>query len=345
MTASSGCLLDYVNSPKGRSLPVPVSSAKSSHSSASRPRYASSPARMAHFYVVLLSIILIALPTVSATLLPPPTDHNSPSIPSREIVTDQSPPQEYNIQLQRQPQSQSQTEEQSEYFNPTLDLTKRASPSSDWTFPTPFDTSLSSNFTTKSCPKFFSSLLSNPSLLNCHALSLLLQDSTSFFHTLTSLPFTSRTLDTACAAPVSKCSSLLTDFANKLLDQSNCGKDYSLGNPLVRNLYRDLVAYEPVYRSSCLTSSESNSTGYCFVDAVFSNNSADYNLYFLPLGGELTRGVHLTCSTCLQATMGVYADWAAVEGQPLARSYIPSAKVVENACGKGFVDVNVTVAG
>ena len=43
--------------------------------------------------------------------------------------------------------------------------------------------------------------------------------------------------------------------------------------------------------------------------------------------------------------MGVYADWAAVDGQPLAGSYLPSAKVVQRACGEGFVDVNVTVAG
>ena len=80
------------------------------------------------------------------------------------------------------------------------------------------------------------------------------------------------------------------------------------------------------------------------MDAVFSNNSADYNLYFLPLGGALSPGVNLTCSTCLKATMGVYADWATVKGQPVAGVYIPSAKVVNGVCGKGFVDVNVTVA-
>lgn len=43
--------------------------------------------------------------------------------------------------------------------------------------------------------------------------------------------------------------------------------------------------------------------------------------------------------------MGVFADWAAVRGQPLAESYVPSARVVEGVCGEGFVTVNVTVAG
>ena len=41
--------------------------------------------------------------------------------------------------------------------------------------PTPFDTSLGNNFTTTSCPAFFSNFLSNSSFSACYPLSLLLQ--------------------------------------------------------------------------------------------------------------------------------------------------------------------------
>ena len=40
--------------------------------------------------------------------------------------------------------------------------------------PTPFDTNLGNNFTSSSCPLFFSSFLNDPQLKSCHPISLLL---------------------------------------------------------------------------------------------------------------------------------------------------------------------------
>lgn len=208
--------------------------------------------------------------------------------------------------------------------------------------PQPFDTSLSDNFTTSSCPAFFTSFLSNQTVASCHAISLLIRDSSSFFHTLSSAPETSHVLDAACAAPFHQCANIFSSLASALVSSSNCKDDLDLGNQVVRNALSDFLAYEPVYKSTCLTNPVTDN--YCFVDAVFSNNFADYDVYFMPLGVSLTpQAGNLTCDSCLQATMGLYADFAAKDGQPLAGTYLPSAAVVDQKCGSGFADLNVTV--
>lgn len=338
---------------RGRSLPLPLSSSSAKvsfpHSSRSRNHpVAGGTARVARIYILLLSLAFIALPTVSATLVSSPSDPFSISTTrqtdSREIVSDnreESPQEHYYTPLYHR--NEVEDEEHDSDDDDDEPTSHTLSPrSDDWTFPRAFDTSLSSYFNAPSCRQFFDTFLNDPTFQSCHAISPLLQDSTEFFHTLRSTAETSRTLDTACAAPVSTCATIMTNFAKLLRNPSNCAQDFNLGNPLVRSAYKDLIAYEPVYKATCLTNPETN--GYCFVDAVFSNNSADYNLYFLPLGGRLVRGENVTCSKCLQATMSIFANWAGVPGQPLAGSYIPSAITVDRNCGKGFVDVNVTVA-
>lgn len=106
--------------------------------------------------------------------------------------------------------------------------------------------------------------------------------------------------------------------------------------------YNDLVAYEPMYRATCLTSPSTQD--YCFVDAV-SNSSApdDYNVYFMPIGSSLSAGAKPTCSQCLQATMEIFARWAKKDGQSLDTTYLPSAKIINSKCGSEFASTNVTV--
>ncbi|KAL4984074.1 hypothetical protein BDW68DRAFT_167709 [Aspergillus falconensis] len=219
----------------------------------------------------------------------------------------------------------------------------RVEPRSTSTFPTAFDTSLSNNFTTTSCPTFFASFLSDSSFTNCHAISTLLRDSTAFFHTLTSVASTSRVLDIACAADVSSCASTLSSLASDLIDDSNCGKDYADGNPLVTNAYVDLITYEPIYRATCLQNPDTSD--YCFVDAVTNtSNAADYDVYSLPYGSTINNATSLpTCSSCLQATLDIFSKWAQVEEQPLAESYLTSAEAINGKCGSDFARVNVTV--
>lgn len=219
----------------------------------------------------------------------------------------------------------------------------------DSDLPAPFDTSLGTNYTKKSCPKFFTKFLSDSSLQSCHALSLLLRNSNSFFYTLRSETATSHLLDVACSASVSQCTNTLSSLAKELIKDDNCGEEYKLGNPNVVDAYIDLVSYEPLYHASCLR--DPSTDNYCFVDAATnSTNPADYDVYFVPFGNALEDHDEAswdnntpTCNTCLRETMGVYKSFARVDGQPLVQSYLPSARVVDRHCGGGFADLNVTV--
>lgn len=219
-----------------------------------------------------------------------------------------------------------------------------SSSSSSSETPTPFDTNLSTNFTSDSCPKFFKNFLSDTKFTNCYAISMLLRDSSSFFQTLKSAPATSHLLDLSCAADVDQCSSLMTDLASRITKSDACGKDYDLGNPVVTDAYTDMIIYEPMYRASCL---KNPSTGdYCFVDAATnSSNPSDYDVYFIPYGSAITNAPYPTCNKCVQASMDVFGEWAQKSGQPLAHSYLPSARSINSKCGVSFANANITVAG
>ncbi|KAF7587185.1 hypothetical protein BBP40_007570 [Aspergillus hancockii] len=220
-------------------------------------------------------------------------------------------------------------------------LIPRSTSSTD-SIPTPFDTSINSNFTSDTCPKFFKKFLSDSKFTSCYAISMLLRDSSSFFTTLRSAPATSRLLDLSCAADVSQCSALMSDLASRITNSDACGKDYSLGNPVVTAAYTDMIIYEPMYRSTCLKNPAT--TDYCFVDAVTNSSSpADYDIYSVPYGSSIINPPYPTCNKCLQASMDVFSQWAQKNGQPLAKSYIPSAKAINSKCGADFANVNITV--
>ncbi|KAL4866845.1 hypothetical protein BDV12DRAFT_130085 [Aspergillus spectabilis] len=223
----------------------------------------------------------------------------------------------------------------------TESLVARSSSAASASFPTTFDTSLSNNFTTDSCPDFFSKFLSDSTFTDCRAISTLLRDSTGFFHTLSSAASTSHVLDIACSADVTSCASTMSSFASDLLDDSNCGQDYEDGNPLVTNAYFNMITYEPIYRATCLQNPDTEN--YCFVDAVTNtSNPADYDVYLLPYGSTITPKTLPTCDSCLQATLDIFSNWAQVEDQPLADSYLPSATAINGRCGANFAHVNIT---
>lgn len=129
-------------------------------------------------------------------------------------------------------------------------------------------------------------------------------------------------------------------MAKKMLQKDNCGPDYEANNSFVHTVYRDLMAYEPMFRATCLTNPKTNN--YCFVDAV-TNTSApnSYDVYFVPLGNILGSG-NVTCDQCLQATTDIFAHWATVDGQSLDTTYVPSARVVNHECGAHFANVTLT---
>ena len=208
--------------------------------------------------------------------------------------------------------------------------------------PTPFDTSLGSNFTSTSCPSFFSSFLTNSTFHSCVPISLLLQNSNSFFRAQRSFTLLTQTLDAACNARLALCSPLMTNLASQLVANENCGQDYRQQNPLVMQAYAGLTAYEPVYRVTCLRDKTTNA--YCFTKAsTNSTNAADFYPYYTAVGLSMPQTASPTCSQCLRDTMQIFAGYAENAVQPVSKTYMSCATQVDKNCGSQFVSTDVKV--
>ncbi|GAD92568.1 conserved hypothetical protein [Paecilomyces variotii No. 5] len=210
-------------------------------------------------------------------------------------------------------------------------------------FPSPFDSAtFGSNFTSDSCPNFIEKFLSNSTVTSCHAVSLLLQNSQSWFHSLSSAAAISNNLDIACSAPMASCTDILADLASQLISDDACGKDYKQGNPVVENAYTGMIAYQPIYRASCLKDPSTNN--YCLSEAVRNSSSVmDYSIYFLPLGMNLPASGRATCNACLQATMQIFSEASESQGQPLTKTYIPAAQQLNLGCGPNYINTTIPI--
>ena len=208
--------------------------------------------------------------------------------------------------------------------------------------PSPFDSSLGSNFTSQACPDFFDSFLSNTTFRACVPVSLLLQTSKSFFSAARSPEVMTETLNAACAASLPMCQPLMSYLASELISNSHCGADYQDQNPLVSQAYAGFVAYQAVYQATCLKSTETGN--YCFADAITNQlNPSDSYPYYTAVGLNLPPASHPTCSKCLKDTMSIFAGYAKDTNQPLAKTYINTANEIDVGCGAGFANTNVPV--
>ena len=213
------------------------------------------------------------------------------------------------------------------------------SSSADFSLPMPFDTSLGNNFTDTNCPNFFSQFLSDSTFLSCLPISLLLQNSMSFFQAMRSSSKLERTLDTSCSASLAVCSPLMDNFADQLIAQGNCQDDYNRQNPLVMQAYSGLKAYEPLYQATCLK--DSSTSRYTFLEAMDSDNADDSYPYSTAVGLSLPAASKPNCSTGLKATMEIFAGYAAQKDQPLSSTYLDCATQVNTECGPGFASTQV----
>lgn len=208
--------------------------------------------------------------------------------------------------------------------------------------PVPFDSSLGTNFTSPSCPQFFTNFLANSTFKSCTPISLLLQNSMSFFEAERSAELLSATLDTACQAPLAICTPVMTSLASQLMEDSNCGADFRNQQPLVLQAYNGFVGYEPVYRATCLKDEQTND--YCFTEAVTnSSNPSDIYPYYTAIGLTLPAVAKPSCTSCLQQTMAIFAQYAVRKEQPLAQTYLGCANGVDSHCGPAFAATNVKV--
>lgn len=134
----------------------------------------------------------------------------------------------------------------------------------------------------------------------------------------------------------------MSNLASQLIADSNCGTDYKLQNPLVSQAYAGLMAYEPVYRATCLRDSDVG--GYCFAEAVTNaTNQADVYPYYTAVGLNMPAGASPTCSQCLKDTMSIFAGYAQATDQPSASTYLGCAAQVNVGCGSGFAVTDIKV--
>ena len=132
----------------------------------------------------------------------------------------------------------------------------------------------------------------------------------------------------------------MSTLANELRDDANCGQDYYLENPLVRQAWNGFVAYAPLYEAGCLKDSLGT---FCYANAITNTTSPeDSYVYFLALGIPLPAGSWPTCSTCLQKTMAYFATAAANLTQPVSQTYVSAAQQIDQGCGPNFVNSNIT---
>ncbi|KAF2789657.1 hypothetical protein K505DRAFT_252852 [Melanomma pulvis-pyrius CBS 109.77] len=216
----------------------------------------------------------------------------------------------------------------------SIDTDPSAAPS-NFAIPTPFDTSLSNNFTA-SCAKYFKQFLTDKDFNDCHPFSLMLQTSSAFFDASKSFVRITQTLEATCAANLTTCRNTMGDRARQLVSNNNCGVDYTNDNPQVLQAYNGLLAYEPLYQASCLRDDQGS---FCYANAV-TNTSAttDSYPYYLPLGVSLPGGARPTCNSCLQNAMAIFSSFASNSTQPISKTYNGAAQQIDLACGPTFVN-------
>lgn len=205
--------------------------------------------------------------------------------------------------------------------------------------PLPFDTSLGSNFTDTTCADYFIEFLGDSTFLSCLPVSLLLQNSMSFFQAARSPSLLERTLDTSCSASLAVCSPLMDKIADDLIAQSNCQDDYLRQNPLVLQAYAGLKAYEPLYQATC--SRDTSTEKYCFVEAMESSTADDSYPYYTAVGLALPQGAEPQCTACLKQTMDIFSGYAVQKEQALSETYLDCAIRVNTGCGEGFANTQI----
>lgn len=208
--------------------------------------------------------------------------------------------------------------------------------------PVPFDTSLGSNFTDSACPNYFSSFLSDETFQTCLPISLLLQNSMSFFQTLRSQSLLQKTISHSCSATLSTCSPYMQKVARDLISSGNCQVDYQRQNPIVMQALSGLRAYEAIYQATCLTDSSNQKN--CFMEAMESDNADDMYPYYTAIGLSMPPSAKPSCKECLRQTMNIFKEYAVQDRQPLAETYNTCASQLNGICGSGFVTAEIKTA-
>lgn len=225
----------------------------------------------------------------------------------------------------------------------TTDVTTTTSASP---LPSPFDGALAANFSTgQSCPHFINTFLANATFKACYPTSLLLQGSQSFFEAERSFFAITKVLDAACDADVTMCTDYFNGLAKTLIDDSNCGREYERQNALVVQAYKGMKTYEVVYRATCLTNADTDSSAYCFANAITNASTAsNVYLYYLPFNSTLPTYAVPACGSCTQQTMQIYQAATSNRKAEIANTYQSAAEQINSDCGDNFINTSLAAA-
>lgn len=80
-----------------------------------------------------------------------------------------------------------------------------------------------------------------------------------------------QTLEATCKANSTQCLGGLNGLARELMSASACKVDYDNNNAQVVQAYNGLIAYEPLYRASCLRDDDGS---YCKIHQLWSSGES-----------------------------------------------------------------------
>ncbi|KAI0027884.1 hypothetical protein K488DRAFT_21456, partial [Vararia minispora EC-137] len=200
-------------------------------------------------------------------------------------------------------------------------------------FPQPFDTTLSSNFSSSGCSAFFSNMTSTLPFRQCRAFSFLSQVSTAFLTAQSNISALNIDVWGTCNTPESEnqCTANMAWFEQAL--RTECAQDLSDQNAMIVQSLQSLQLYDLLRQAACLA--DANTGAYCYVEAAASSNPFDLYLYSLPFGISVPASATPSCSTCAQSVMAIFqAQAKSFDG--LKTTYNGAATRANSQCGTGY---------
>jgi hypothetical protein len=95
---------------------------------------------------------------------------------------------------------------------------------------------------------------------------------------------TTKAMDKICNTDFQKCSKVMENLSGQVELPENCAEDFQKGNPIVFNLWSQLVAYRPVQQAGCEVDEKGTN---CYASMAHSDEPSDVYIYSLPLGNVL----------------------------------------------------------
>ncbi|KAG2156726.1 uncharacterized protein EDB93DRAFT_864229 [Suillus bovinus] len=221
---------------------------------------------------------------------------------------------------------------------PTPTPTVPVNPTLPTPFPQPYDTTLSSHFSTTSCYNFFLNMTQTDALRSCRPFSLLLTHSQAFIQEQDDINATNTDIWGTCNTNISsnQCDLNMAWFASSL--RSSCDTDLSEQNAMAVSALTGLQAFDLMRQAACSVDPVANA--YCYIEAVASSDPSSYYFYQLPLGLAVPQITSGACNSCTRSLMTMYStalsSTNATSLAGLQATYGDAATKLNNVCGSPY---------